>query len=72
MIHYLLDTNICIYVIRRKPDTVIQRLRQVPVAEVGISTITLSELEYLRIMDCLIEKETGECEKTRPITGRVL
>ena len=33
---------------------------------------TLSELEYLRIMDCLIEKETGECEKTRPITGRVL
>lgn len=46
MIQYMLDTNICIYIIKRKPANVIERLRQSRVSQVGISTITLSELEY--------------------------
>ncbi len=46
MIKYLLDTNICIYIIKQKPITVIQRFRSLGVSEVGISSITLSELEY--------------------------
>ncbi len=46
MIRYLLDTNICIYIIRRKPEPVIRRLLRLPVSSVGISSITLSELEY--------------------------
>lgn len=43
---YVLDTNICIYLINRRPAQVIKRLLQHDVSEVGISSITLSELEY--------------------------
>jgi tRNA(fMet)-specific endonuclease VapC len=46
VITYLLDTNICIYIIKRKPEQVIERLRQSRIPEIGISSITLSELEY--------------------------
>jgi tRNA(fMet)-specific endonuclease VapC len=46
MIQYLLDTNICIYIIKKKPADAIERLRQSQISEVGISSITLSELEY--------------------------
>lgn len=46
MIEYMLDTNICIYIIKRKPADVIERLRQSQISQVGISSITLSELEY--------------------------
>ena len=41
-----MDTNICIYIIRRKPEHIIQRLQRLQVSDVGISSITLSELEY--------------------------
>lgn len=43
---YMLDTNICIYIIKRKPVTVINYLKNISVSDIGISTITLSELEY--------------------------
>ena len=43
---YLLDTNICIYLIKKKPEQVLTRLRETEISAVGISTITLSELEY--------------------------
>ena len=46
MIRYLLDTNICIYVIRKRPPRVIRKLQRKQVSEIGISAITLSELEY--------------------------
>ena len=46
MIAYMLDTNICIYIIKKKPDQVIERLRHTRVPDVGVSSITLSELEY--------------------------
>ena len=46
MIKYMLDTNTCIYVIKKKPADVIDRLRHARISEVGISSITLSELEY--------------------------
>ncbi len=46
MIKYMLDTNICIYIIKRKPTDVIARFRQTQISQVGISSITLSELEY--------------------------
>lgn len=46
MIKLLLDTNICIYIIRRKPIQVINQLRKQSISQVGISSITLSELEY--------------------------
>jgi tRNA(fMet)-specific endonuclease VapC len=43
---FLLDTNICIYLIKRKPPEVIDRLRTLPLAEIWISSITLAELMY--------------------------
>ena len=46
MISYMLDTNICIYIIKKKPQQVIERLRRTRISEVGVSSITLSELEY--------------------------
>ena len=46
MIPYMLDTNICIYIIKERPEQVIERLRHTRISDVGVSTITLSELEY--------------------------
>ena len=43
---YLLDTDICIYLIKKRPLEVIERFRQHPPQDVAISTITLFELEY--------------------------
>ncbi len=43
---YLLDTNICIYIIKRKPQEVIERLNQIPFNQLYISAITIAELEY--------------------------
>ncbi len=43
---YLLDTNICIFVIKKKPALVLQRFVQQPADEVGISSVTLAELRY--------------------------
>ena len=46
MIKYMLDTNICIYIIRKKPERVLRRLQRYRVSNIGVSAITLSELEY--------------------------
>ncbi len=43
---YMLDTNICIYIIKKKPVKVIDHLTNLPISDVGLSTITVSELEY--------------------------
>jgi len=43
---YLLDTNICIYIINRKPSSVIQAIRTLHPDEIVMSTITQAELEY--------------------------
>jgi tRNA(fMet)-specific endonuclease VapC len=43
---YLLDTNICIYLIKKKPESVLKKLMQKRISAVGVSSITLSELEY--------------------------
>lgn len=43
---YMLDTDICIYIMKRRPPEVHRRLRDVPVGAVGISAIVLAELRY--------------------------
>ena len=43
---YMLDTNICIYLIREKSIKMLNRLRKIDTNDVCISSITLSELEY--------------------------
>lgn len=43
---YLLDTNICIYLIKNQYPEVLSKLLRVGFDKIGISTITLAELEY--------------------------
>lgn len=43
---YMLDTNICIYAMKRKPEKVLQRLKEALDDGICISSITLAELEY--------------------------
>ena len=42
----MLDTNLCIYLIREHPPSVIERFSSHAVGDIGISVITLAELEY--------------------------
>ena len=44
--NYLLDTNICIYVINKKPPSVIKRIQTKQPEQIAISAITVAELEY--------------------------
>lgn len=43
---YLLDTNICIYLIKEKPPQVLQRFRTYSVDDIGISAITVAEMSF--------------------------
>ena len=43
---YLLDTNICIYIINKRPISVLNRLSNYEIDDIAISSITVSELEY--------------------------
>ena len=42
----LLDTNICIYMIKNKPPEVRKRFEQFVPGDIGISVITVAELQY--------------------------
>ena len=42
----MLDTNICIYIIKRKPVNVFEKFKSLSIGTVGISSITLAELQY--------------------------
>lgn len=43
---YLLDTNICIYIIKQRPESVLQRFRVMNQNDLGLSIVTVAELEY--------------------------
>lgn len=43
----MLDTNICIYIIKQQPATVMDRLLKSPAENIGISVITVGELRYV-------------------------
>src|SRR5260370_33541483 len=43
---FLLDTNICIYIRRKKPDPVLRRFRTLKQGEAALSVITFGELVY--------------------------
>ena len=46
MIEYILDTNICIYIIKKKPEIVFDKFRSLSPGKVAISAITLAEMQY--------------------------
>lgn len=43
---YMLDTNICSYIIKHRPKEVYAKFKSISMAECGISSITLAELRY--------------------------
>ncbi|HOT46591.1 MAG TPA: type II toxin-antitoxin system VapC family toxin [Spirochaetota bacterium] len=43
---YLLDTNICIYIIKEKPAPVLKVLKKKIKDSIGVSSITVAELQY--------------------------
>ncbi|MBI4234876.1 type II toxin-antitoxin system VapC family toxin [Candidatus Peregrinibacteria bacterium] len=43
---YLLDTDICIYIIKNKPPKVLAKFKKLHRHNISISAITLAELEY--------------------------
>ncbi|MDQ3864171.1 MAG: type II toxin-antitoxin system VapC family toxin [Actinomycetota bacterium] len=42
----LLDTNVCIHTIRRRPQAVLRRFEEYGIGEVGVSSVTVAELRY--------------------------
>ncbi len=42
----LLDTNICIYLIKKRPPSVLNRFGALPAGTIAISSITVGELEF--------------------------
>ncbi len=43
---YLIDTNICMYIMNNQPPEVLKKFKSLGLGDVGISSITVSELYY--------------------------
>lgn len=43
---YLIDTNICIYLMNQYPPEVLEKFRKIGVGGIAISSVTVSELYY--------------------------
>ena len=52
----MLDTNICIYVIKHKPEKVFQKLQEVDPEEVCVSSVTYAELVHGVEKSAAVEK----------------
>ncbi len=46
MAHYMLDTNMCIYLMKNHPEAVAHRFARCYVGDVVMSAITFAELQY--------------------------
>ncbi len=64
----MLDTNMCIYLMKHHPPEVAARFARCYVGEVAISAITLAELEYG--VACSGEKRRPEPGRARPSARR--
>jgi len=60
---YLLDTNICIYIIKNKPKTVKEKFESLSIGDVCISSVTVSELVYGAYKSQKIEQNLKTLEK---------
>ena len=53
---YMLDTNICIYAIKHKPEKVFQKLQEVDPEDVFVSSVTYAELVHWVEKSAAVEK----------------
>lgn len=58
----MLDTNICIYIIKNRPPHVKQKFQQFQIGELCLSTITVSELLYGAYKSDFVEKNLKAIE----------
>ena len=42
----MFDTNICIYLIKKQPPSIVERFTAFQIGDIGISVVTLAELNY--------------------------
>ena len=59
----MLDTNICIAIIRRKPPQVLKRFNTYKIGEIGISWVTLAELEFGVAKSQYVEKNQAALDE---------
>ena len=52
----MLDTNICIYIIKNKPQSVRQKFKEFDIGDLVLSSVTVSELYYGSYKSLHIEK----------------
>ncbi len=55
----LLDTNVCIHVIRRRPPEVLKNFERFEVGEIGVSSVTVAELAYGAEKSSRVERNRG-------------
>lgn len=60
---FLIDTNICIYIMNDHPPEVIQKFREIGVGNIFISSITVSELQYGACKSKQIKKNTKRLDE---------
>jgi len=60
---YMLDTNICIGLIRQKPTSLIKRLTECTPGDVGVSTITVAELMHGAQKSSQVEQNMSALEQ---------
>lgn len=60
---FLLDTNICIYIIKQKPQKVLKHFQSHAVGDIGISSITLAELRFGVSKSLHVEKNRRALEE---------
>ena len=58
----MLDTNICIYIIKNRPQSVLDELKKCNVGEIILSSITVSELIYGAYKSQFVEKNLKAIE----------
>jgi len=59
---YLLDTNICIYIIKKKPIKVLNKFKKFKIGDLKISSITTAELYFGAYNSDFVEKNLKTIE----------
>jgi len=58
----LLDTNICIYIIKRRPPEVLERFQNFALGELALSSVTVAELYFGAYNSAQVEKNLAVVE----------
>jgi tRNA(fMet)-specific endonuclease VapC len=63
---YMLDTDVCSYIMKRSNPALLRRLQAVPVTDVCISVITKAELRFVvEVSPRRAQDDAGSCLTSR-------